>query len=160
MNRPMHPIILRIRARDKALREAGRPHGEWSGDEAAELLGTSRSSVHELLKRGAIESFNLSAKGKLVNFNRRITSNGLIAFVTLNTTGPDEEQLCRNLEEVLRTLSLPALQQLTDYIGGRMHLLSGGAKPAPRVVRKLELPKADDERQPELFATAPATAPQ
>lgn len=150
MNRPMHPIILRIRAADKARREAGVKHGEWTVDEAADLLGTGRTTVYQLCQLEQIESFNLSAKGKRENFNRRITSNGLIAFVTLNTTGPDEEQLCRNLEEVLRTLSMTALQQLADYATGRMHLISGGTRPAPRVVRKLNLPKPDAQ-QPLLF---------
>lgn len=148
--RPLHPIISRIRSADKARREARLPYGLWSAPEAADLLETSVRTMHQLAFDGAIECYNVMTRGKK---RRRFTSNGLIAFVTLNTTGPDEEQLCTNLEAVLKTLSLAALEAMSQCIAQRLHLVTGGAKPLPRVVRKLALPPPD-EKQPELFAAA------
>ena len=155
--RSTHPIIMAILKRDRELREAGKAHGLWTVEEAAGVMGAARMSIYRLIDANQLESTQLGTKHK--NY-LRITSASLISFVINNTTGPDEAAICNNLEKLLRTLTADALNHLADYIATRQHLLSGGEKPAPRKIRRLQdaldpnapAPTPQDTETPDLFA--------
>lgn len=133
----MHPIILAIRARDKALRASGKQAGLWSVDEAAEVLQTGRSNIYALCDARRIEytAYRARGSGKEV---RRLTSAGMISFVEDNTTGPDDVMVCGNVMAVMRTLPVESLATLKTYLEDRLALLKkSGAKLEPRPMRNL-----------------------
>ena len=162
----MHPVIIAVRLRDKSLRDAGKPWGLWTPEEAADVMQTGRENIYCLLRAGLIENTRPFARGKnaeglgrgIGSKTRRITSNGIIAFVQANTSGPDEALTLGNLEAVIRTLSLEALSDLYRYVEGRIKIVSNGGPLIPRQRRTLAAalePKADDGH-PDLFAPPPA----
>jgi len=155
--RSTHPLILAINKRDSDLRKAGKQAGLWSADEVAALFECGRNLIYRLRDASKLEFTHLGTGNTMKG---RFTSATLIAFILLNTTGPDEVVICDNLEKLIRTLSLDALNHLSDYIQSRQHLISGGEKPAPRKIRRLAdaldpnapAPTPQDSETPDLFA--------
>jgi hypothetical protein len=155
----MHPLILAIRQRDKALRDQGKQPGLWAPEEVVTLFGTGKSNVYEMAKSGRVECTNLCVRGT-TNKQRRITSNGLIAFIEANTSGPDEALTLGNLQATIRTLSLEALMELKAYTEQRIKIVSQGGPLMPRQRRTLAAALAEtphDARQMDLFASPTPT---
>ncbi len=159
----MHPMILAIRQRDKDLRAKGQQAGLWSVDEAGAVLGCGTTVMYAAVEQSRIECTKITSRGRGFGMTRpriRLTSNGLIAFIEHNTSGPDEELTCGNLQAVMRTLSLEALASLKTYIEERMVILSNGGAMMPRPKRSLNAalnPEPVNPLQPELFETAKTT---
>lgn len=159
----MHPLILAIRQRDKDLRTQGQQAGLWTADEAASVLGCGSTVMYAAVEQGRIECTKITSRGRGFGMTRpriRLTSNGLIAFIEHNTSGPDEALTCGNLQAVMRTLSLDALASLKAYIEERIVILSNGGAMMPRPKRTLNAAlntEPVNPLQPELFATAAAT---
>lgn len=173
MSRPVHPIIQRIRARDAALATARAqngtgPHpGEWNVFEAADVLGCGKSAVYNLIESGQVECTSLNSLGSDRRNNNRLTSNGLIAFVERNTSGPDEVANLTNLQETLKGISAEGLALLSQWMQKRMAKLKASeAWQEPMKPKSLEaaLKRAEAgttadalSAHPDLFAVAAMT---
>jgi len=159
----MHPMILAIRHRDKERRARGAPAGLWSPHEAAQVLECGTGVLYAAILQNRIEHTTITARGLgrgQTRPKKTLTSNGLIAFIEHNTSGPDEALTCGNLQAVMRTLSMDALVSLKTYIEERLIILSNGGQMMTRPKRSLAgalNAETPNPLQPELFASATAT---